>query len=299
MSALCVIKMLKKQGHRVIGCDIYPKEWHIESSLCDVFEQAPLAQNDKEYVQFIISFAKKNKADLIFPLTDLEIDILNRQRFQLEKENLLLCCSSSETLNIVRDKYLLYNFFVNSDIVLSIPTFIHSDNLLELKFPCIAKPKDGRSSEGLMIIEKQSELSNIIGVERYIFQQKIEGTVCTVDYVRDPYGTDMSVLREELLRTKNGAGTTVRMFNDPLLKTLVSYIGTKLNIKGVVNMEFIRNTRGYYLIDINPRFSAGIAFSCKVGYDFISAHLNCFINKSIPSKIHYDESILVKYFVES
>ena len=63
-------------------------------------------------------------------------------------------------------------------------------------------------------------------------------------------------------------------------------------------MEFIKNENGYYLIDINPRFSAGIAFSCKTGYDFINAHLDCFMNKDIPAPVTFAEKIEIKYFVE-
>ena len=33
MSAKCAINQLKTTGHNIIGCDIYPKEWHTESTL--------------------------------------------------------------------------------------------------------------------------------------------------------------------------------------------------------------------------------------------------------------------------
>lgn len=63
-------------------------------------------------------------------------------------------------------------------------------------------------------------------------------------------------------------------------------------------MEFIKNDKGYYLIDINPRFSAGIAFSCKIGYDFINAHLDCFSGVQIPAPLSFYDRIETKYFVE-
>lgn len=31
MSAECAIKHLKNAGHFVVGCDIYPQEWHYET----------------------------------------------------------------------------------------------------------------------------------------------------------------------------------------------------------------------------------------------------------------------------
>ena len=298
MSALCAIHKLHEAGHKVIGCDIYPKEWHYEASLCDVFKQAPYA-NTKEYIPFLIQLAKDNDVRYIFPLTDLEIDVINAQREKFEQEGIVVCISSKETLAIARDKYALYKTFEHDEQVLSVPTLTSADDLAALTYPCVAKPKGGRSSEGLCYLDNANQLHSIKDKTNYIFQEKIFGKICTVDFVRNATtGDSFCVPREELLRTKNGAGTTVKIFNDKTLENLVNYIGRKLNISGVVNMEFIKNENGYYLIDINPRFSAGIAFSCKTGYDFINAHLDCFMNKDIPAPVAFAEKIEIKYFVE-
>lgn len=298
MSALCAINKLHEAGHKVIGCDIYPKEWHYEASLCDVFKQAPYATSE-EYIPFLLQLAKDNDVKYIFPLTDLEIDIINDQREKFEQEGIVVCISSKETLAVARNKYALFKTFKHDDNVLSVPTLVSSDDLSSLSYPCVAKPRGGRSSEGLCYLENDSQLNNIKDKSNYIFQEKISGSVCTVDFVRDAVsGDSFCVPREELLRTKNGAGTTVRVFHDENLETLVSYIGKKLNIRGVVNMEFIKNEKGYYIIDINPRFSAGVAFSCKTGYDFINAHLACFCGGDIPGPVCFSEKIEIKYFIE-
>lgn len=297
MSALCAINKLHEAGHKVIGCDIYPKEWHYEATLCDVFAQAPYA-NTEEYIPFLIELAKKEDVKYIFPLTDLEIDVINKHRDEFESENLVVCISSQKTLSIARDKYALFKAFENDSRVPSIPTYI-GDDLNKLSYPCVAKPKGGRSSEGLFYIQSKEQLDNIEDKTGYLFQEKVFGNVCCVDYVRDPKsGFCFCVPREELLRTKNGAGTTVRVFKDSSLEDLVKYIGDKLNICGVVNMEFIKNDKGYFLIDINPRFSAGIAFSCKTGYDFINAHLACFSDGQLPLPLTFEDSIEIKYFIE-
>lgn len=298
MSALCAINNLHKAGHKVVGCDIYPKEWHVEASLCDVFKQAPYA-NTEEYIPFLIQLAKENGVKYIFPLTDLEIDVINRQRDLFESEGITVCISSKETLSVARNKFVLYDVFKDDSLVPSVPTLTPEDDLSQLHYPCVAKPRDGRSSEGLCYLQDESQLKNLKHSSSYIFQEKIEGRVCTVDYVRNPQtGNSFCVPREELLRTKNGAGTTVRIFHDEKLERLVTYIGEKLKICGVVNMEFINNGKGFFLIDINPRFSAGVAFSCKTGYDFINAHLACFLGNNLPPKKEFGEFIAIKYFTE-
>ena len=298
MSALCAINSLHKAGHRVIGCDIYPKEWHYEASLCDAFCQAPYA-NTQEYIPFLIQLAKENNVDFIFPLTDLEIDVINANRQRLRDVGIKICMPSAETLKVARNKYTLFKTFENDNNVPSVPTFTVEDDLSNLTYPCVAKPRGGRSSEGLCFLQDKTQLKGIKDVASYIFQEKIDGRVCTVDYVRNPAdGHSFCVPREELLRTKNGAGTTVRIFHNAKLESLVKYIGDKLKISGVVNMEFINHDDKFYLIDINPRFSAGIAFSCKTGYDFINAHLSCFSDCEIPQPVDFQESIEIKYFIE-
>lgn len=63
-------------------------------------------------------------------------------------------------------------------------------------------------------------------------------------------------------------------------------------------MEFIQSKGKYYLIDINPRFSAGVAFSRMVGYNMVLNHLNCFIAQDIQDGILYQEQIITKRYWE-
>ena len=88
-------------------------------------------------------------------------------------------------------------------------------------------------------------------------------------------------MRKELIRTANGAGTVVELFYDECLAEILNYLGKFFNIIGCVNFEFLRTENETFLMDINPRFSAGVAFSVKAGYDMIINHLRCFTNEKI------------------
>ena len=82
-------------------------------------------------------------------------------------------------------------------------------------------------------------------MESYLVQPFISGNILTVDVVRsekDKQG--VAVVRRELLRTLNGAGTSVYVFNDNELETLCLKIAELLNINGCVNFEFIENEDG-------------------------------------------------------
>lgn len=299
-SADCVINTLRKSGHFVIGCDIYPSKWHAVSRDCNEVFQVPFATKEKEYIDSLLNICRKYGIYYIFPLTDLEIDILNKNRDAFEKVNATLCTQSSECLAIARDKYKMYCLFKEDDMV-NVPKSVLSCDLSEeFLLPVVAKPINGRSSEGLKKIYRREDLISLKCIDNYIIQELLEGNVFTVDYVRNALsGEDFAVPREELLRTKNGAGTTVRVVPDEDLMVTTSYIGRKLGINGCVNMEYIHYNGAYYLIDINPRFSAGVAFSNFIGYDMVTAHLNCFLDKEkLPAPIKFKEQLLCKRYKE-
>ena len=297
-SADCVINSLKNQGHKVVGCDIYPSIWHAVSRDCDHVYQVPFATQEKDYISVLLNVCCQEQIDCIFPLTDLEIDVLNRYRNDFIEADVALFIQSESCLAIARDKFKLYTLFENDEKV-NVPYSVSSKKLpSDFPIPAIAKPVNGRSSEGLIKITSKKELTDLEGVDNYLIQQNISGPVYTVDYVRDKFNHDFAVPREELLRTKNGAGTTVRIISNESLINTVSYIGKKLDIVGCVNMEFIHHNDNYYLIDINPRFSAGVAFSSFIGYDMVLSHLNAFMGNHIGPAIDYKEQIICKRYKE-
>lgn len=300
MSADCVIHSLKEHDCFVVGCDIYPAEWHASSKDCDLVVQSPMAHDEILYVDFMINLSVNNNIDYIFPLIDVEVDVLNKYRSEFEEKGIEICLPPPEAIEIARNKYALYKRFKDDKTIPSITTFSSkTDPILSPKFPYIAKPCDGRSSEGLVFINDINELNAVFIQENYIIQEYIEGRIFTVDYIRNNMtGHDFSITREELLRTKNGAGTTVHMLNDETLKKMSSHIGNTLNINGCINLEFIKSDERYYLIDINPRFSAGIAFTKLSGYDIVGSHLNCFTGKDIYNPVPIQENIITKRYID-
>ena len=299
MSAECVIRNLKSMGNFVVGCDIYPETWHYETVLCDKFYQAPYATDKGRYIHFLLDVCVQNGLRYIIPLTDLEIDVINLYRDVFENSNITLCMQSSQVLAVVRNKYELYKYFESDSLVPSIRTCLLTQLNEAMPFPCLAKPYDGRSSEGLIRNATKEQLLAITNKGKYIVQEQVEGDVFTVDFCRSELtGVKCAIPRQELLRTKNGAGLTIRTIADKSLMDLSLHIGDELNINGCVNMEFIGKNGVYYLIDINPRFSAGIAFSVLAGYDMVNNHLNCFVGKNVDKQVDILENIMIKKYQE-
>ena len=294
-SAGVVIETCKREGYRVVGCDIYPAQWVVNSREVDVFYQAPYATDREAYRSFLREICKKEQVELLLPLTDVEIDVLHGWPEAADELSVTIGMSGAETIGLCRDKGAMERFLQDKEICRLIPgralkEVIETEKATgyrKLSYPLVLKPTDGRSSQGLRIVEDAGELlwaaeKCLDHVDKYLAQPRIRGTVTTVDVVRDPKtGAVVCLPRRELLRTLNGAGTSVEIYRAPRLEAQCRELARQLEICGCVNFEFIEHVQEdgsteWYFLECNPRFSGGVAFSCMAGYDMVKNHLRCF-----------------------
>ena len=299
MSAEAVISALKaiNSVNKVVGCDVHPHNWLPASRLLDAFCQVPYYL-DNSYIQQITELCAAERIDAIIPLTDPEVDTLSDNSLIFENKGVNLYIGNQETILICRDKYRLAGFFKESQCVTTIPSFPLEDVLADkIGFPLIGKPKKGRSSEGLILFENREVVEcRMDQLHNYIFQPVFNGDVYTVDVVRDSFGNTVSLVRKELLRTTNGAGLTVQIQSNHPLAEMTNKVANMLQIKGCINVEYLSHGKDYYLMDINPRFSAGIAFSQMTGYDMVRSHVNAFSGHRIETPVPLRNMILAKGF---
>lgn len=301
-SAVSVVQNLKAAGYRVIGTDIHEAEWIAMSRETDAFYQMPYAVQEDDYLRAILEMTEKEKISYIIPLTDAEVDVLNSHRDEIEAAGAVLCMSGKDVIPCLRSKMQMQKLaekLLEEEVfssIRSIPSYMADEIDYEtITYPVIVKPVNGRSSEGLHRIYNEDQLgfafSQIMDPEKlndttlteYIVQPMIKGHVITVDVVRDDMGNCMAAAREELIRTPNGAGLSVRSFSDNQLSAFVKRLAEKAGVRGCVNFEFIcgEGTGLYYFMECNPRFSGGVAFSQLMGADMVGSHMRVFEGREI------------------
>ncbi|MFI3326465.1 MAG: ATP-grasp domain-containing protein [Clostridia bacterium] len=299
------IKNLKKNNYRVIGCDIYEKRWIVDAYNVDEFYQAPYVSEKEVYISFIKDICLKENIKFIIPLTDIEVDILNLYREWFINNNIVLCISSKKVIELCRDKNKLSKFInEKNNIIKTIPTTLLKDvEENNLCYPIVCKPINGRSSQGLKYIYNIDDWFNFkrnVIQENFIVQPYIEGSIITVDIIRSSIKNKVVTIgRKELLRTLNGAGTSIHIFKDDKLQCQCVELANLLDVIGCVNFEFIQTESGeYYFIECNPRFSGGIEFSCIAGYDCVINHLNVFLDNDINDLHEIKNQYIVKKYEE-
>lgn len=291
VAAQPALKALKKQKHKVIGCDIYPKEWVYRSDKFAKFYQVPPAL-DSNFPEVLLDIAKAEKIKLIIPLIDLECDVLAPRKAEFAEQGIRIACLDEPLQTLCRDKVALPNRL--AALCNIIPTYDKSLTPVE-PYPYILKPRSGRSSQHQVKVHNEEELRFFCKLrEDYILQPFLEGCVYTVDCVRDSQGHTLCFSRKELLRTVNGLGTSVQMFKKHPLQDICSNILKELELVGCVNMEFIEHNGQYYFLELNPRFSGGLGFSQMAGYDFVTAHVQAHLGEAISLKHKKKDALLVQ-----
>lgn len=296
-SASTVVESLGKDSriNKIYGCDIYPKEWHYVSKEFDEVVLSPRVSDEKNYLTFMLNLIDIYNINVIMPLTDIEVDFFKKHRGHFS--NIIITIGSDVFLEIARNKSLLSDFVLKKGYK-SIPSY-DINNLDGAEYPLIVKPIDGRSSENIMFLNSIKDLIKSKDYSNYIFQNYINGDICTVDIVRNSASSEIVIVpRKELIRTKNGAGITVELFYDKNLIKISKQIAEDIDAHGAFNMEFILSDHEYYLMDINPRFSAGIGFTHLMGYDIVKNAINVFLNNPLEIVNDYKNLIVQKHMIE-
>lgn len=305
MSAMEVVHRLSAaSGVKVFGCDIYPATWLPAASGLEAFVQVPRAVQAQDYVQALLGFCDKHKIAFVIPLTDTEVDVLSGYRQAFASRGVMLCIPGEACVSLCRDKLQVHDLFQHDSKVVPIDTrALQAWMELDCPFPLIAKPRRGRSSEGILRLTDRAGLEACLrheGATELIVQPLLEGAVYVADVLRDAAADQAVVVcRRELLRTSNGAGLTVALCPDPELEQLAVHAARRLGLNGCINLEFIRCAGAYRLMDVNPRFSAGVAFSRLAGYDMVLNALRLFSGQPIDCAVAYGSNVITRHYLET
>lgn len=297
-SAASVNRQLQSAGHRVVGCDIYPQAWNSTSCEVNAFFQAVRTTDRAAYIAQMEEAVKREKVDFLIPLTDVEVDVLCREKARFAQMGCTVCTPNGAVTELCRDKLTMARVLDARGVCRTIPTRSpYGWYPQESDFPLMLKPQSGRSSQGQAVVRTmEAYLSALKARDDYIAQPFIEGSIFTVDVARDAHGNVQCLCREELLRTGNGLGTTVRILPGHALEGVCARIAEAANIVGVVNMEFIGRDGEYHFLEVNPRFSGGVGFSIAAGVDFAALEIAIFAGKAIGPRPDVREMTLARRF---
>lgn len=303
MSAEAVIDRLTLlPGVEVVGCNMHPAAWTPASRLVQHFHQVPSAKEEAAYLARVLKICQDERVSHVIALTDPEVDVLSIHHEQFAALGVVLCMPPRLAVQAARDKLEVYRRFAKHPRVRPITTTdFRQAEFMVFTGPLLAKPRCGRSSEGHVRIPDAAALQfwcERLAGQDYVVQPHHAGEVMVVDVVRHPCGRMVAMTRQELLRTTNGAGMTVHMQPGHICDALAQEVADDLGVYGCINVEFLVVNGTPLLMDINPRFSAGVAFSIMAGYDMVANHMRCFSGTNLEPCSAPPNAVYTRGFVQ-
>lgn len=273
-----VCKYLKRDPNNyIVGCDINPACYIPASKTVDKFYQVPDIYHMEEYKQKLLEICKQDKIEIILPVIDEEVEFLAQHRQEFAKLGVTVSCSTPESIEICHNKYKTFSLVKEHIPEIYTETFLASE-YTNFDKPMFLKPIHGRASIGCAKIDTASQFESYkkqINPDEYIVQEFVQGDFFTAEFVNDyEHKLFGCVIRQELLRNKNGCGTVVKIIQNEYLEKIVERLANLVGFTGIGNCEFICQDGKFYLIEINPRLSAGIDYSMRSGFNIIKSQLS-------------------------
>jgi carbamoyl-phosphate synthase large subunit len=234
----------------------------------------PLA-NNLFFTAKIKLLCQEFNIDLVIPGVDEELQQLANDIDYLLPTIFLM--PDIEYIETTLDKYSMIDVLFRNGIKVPPTEFLNVN--LNLEYPCIAKPRLGRGSRDVYILNdviEAKELCDWMGLDasHMLIQDKIEGTEYTVQMIADSQAKLKAIVPVKIDIKR---GITIRAMTDNNLNVIEACrkIHEIIPAKGCYNIQLILTKDGeVYPFEINPRISTTFCMTVAAGIDPIDIYLN-------------------------
>ena len=220
------------------------------------------------YLEALVKICKDNEIALVVPTIDTELEILAKNKQNIEKESgAIILISDYESVAVCCDKFKTAEYFETHGF--EYPKVIEQEKLKaeDCKFPLFIKPLDGSSSINAFKVNNESELKFFMNyVKKPIVQEYVSGTEYTVDCFSDFDGNIITVVPRIRLATRGGEVLKGKIDKNPVIIDNVKNLLTSFGFIGQITVQcFLTGDGTIKYIEINPRFGGGAPMSIYAG----------------------------------
>lgn len=286
------LKVRNKIDIRIIGTDIR-KSAH-GFYFCDKSYITNSRSNEVGFLYDILSIIEAETIDYLFPLSTEDQLFFSKYRSEFINKGVRLICSSLESIQMVNDKYNLYELASEFNLQPTLYTKIEVDLIInEEKIPFVIKKKSSTGGQGTYIVAKDSshlrkdDYKFFISIEEYKGKEKFyfnEATCIFTEYLNgEEFSVDILCYEgnfiygcvRERFKSVGGLALESKTICCPKLIELSKLLIDKARLSYIVNIQFKLSLNNQYkVIDINPRIPGTLTLSCSAGGNFILDALN-------------------------
>jgi carbamoyl-phosphate synthase large subunit len=273
ISAVCgdigggAVRALRESVSRLIGCDM--RDGCPVSPILDSFFRAPAASKPDKYMAFLKDVIRTEKVDALLPISEPEIELLNKQRTEIESLGVKILLNNQLIIENFLDK-LRTSHFLNSIGIKTPRTILLRDYDGSIGFPLIIKPRRGYGSKRLWIVEDEDDLAYV--------KRKDDGLLIVQEYlglVEEEYTTgvfsDGHNISSITFKRRLGFGglSAEAVYSEcPFMEVLSERIAAATGLCGSINIQSRRIDENLFVpFEINPRLSSTLPFRKHFGFD--------------------------------
>jgi carbamoyl-phosphate synthase large subunit len=255
---------------RVLAIDADP--YAAALAVADEARIAPPFDSD-EYPDWLARLCREHRVGMLLTLNEIELHRLERIRPRLAEAGTRLLGMPVAALDLCIDKRR--HAELSAEAGLRVPETWRPQDLAVVPpaaFPVVLKQATGRGSRGLVVAQGPDEAAAFFrtGLGRgrsddYLVQPLLAGVEYGLDVVNDLDGRPRAVLQRQKHRMRAGETDVATTVADPRLEEIGLALGRTLGHTGVADVDVLRADGGDYLLDVNPRFGGGYAFSHAAG----------------------------------
>lgn len=220
--------------------------------------------SDNQILEDIEKVIIDEKIGLLLPSVDLATITASNFK-QFTKTKCFIPVPNPELCQIFFNKQSTYNWCLKNNIP------VPESNI---KFPMIAKPIYGSASIGICKINNQEEFDIFKSnnkINEYNIQRFIDGIEYSVDvYVSIQSRKVVVAVPRIRIEVTGGEATKSITKKDIKLIELSKKVALKSGLTGPMVIQFIqdKNSKEFYLMEVNPRFGGAVLCSIGAGADF-------------------------------
>lgn len=299
-NSLSFVKGLRRQdeiGFTIIGTDIYDREFSTGGHFVDKFYKVPYAY-DPGFVSSLLNICKANNVHVVVPIIDEEFMPISLSRSNFEQMGVKVLLPGHEQILLCQDKFKTYLFFKNNgfptpETWTAVPA--------SPKYPILMKPRTGRGSKGVRIIQNETELAAYKEAEGYIYQEVINGKEFTIDTLSDANGKVLAVVPRIRLEIKNGVSCKGRTVRNKVIEEMSIGICEAVKLTGPSCIQCILTTEGTpYFFEINPRIGSAVILTIQAGVNIPLLAVKGILGMNVTNMVgnFRDNIIMLRYWDE-
>ena len=270
-AGIAVIRRLVALGQWVVAVDCDPAA--AGGALAHVSVTVPRA-DDPAFLPALLAVVAEHDVDALIGTVAEELPALARGGPLLAAAGVSSWFPDAAAVDVCCDKAAFADRMADAGVPHP-PTASTVGGAAELPGPWIVKPREGRGSRGLQLLEDRPAVVAAMAADAgLIAQTRLAGREFTADALVDRNGRLLTVVPRWRDETKAGISVKGTTFDSESVTALVADALAAVGLTGPANVQgFVADDGTATVVEINPRFSGGLPLTLAAGADVVATYL--------------------------